>query len=281
MLTIGEFAEACGLSVPALRRYDEAGVLVPAEVDPRSGYRRYAPAQIDDGVLVRTLRQIGLPLATVAAVRAAGTPAAALELVEEHWRRVERGVAAGRAVRDHLARLLDGSQPLVLGHRVTVREVADLPVLLRRRRSDILGVPAVVAGSLGPLRDRAARQGLVVDGCPVVTYRRPVGHDDVEDDGRIDFQDVEVCLPVRAGLVEADAVLPGGRFACTEVTGAAARPPRLLTAYGAVSQWSHQHGEVLTGNPLEVWLGDGALRIGWIVRRPAGDPAPPLLVPGR
>lgn len=52
MLTISEFAQACGLSVPALRRYAEAGVLVPAEVDERTGHRRYAPGQISDGVLV-------------------------------------------------------------------------------------------------------------------------------------------------------------------------------------------------------------------------------------
>lgn len=276
MLTIAKFAEACGLSVPALRRYDDAGVLVPAEVDPRTGYRRYDAAQIPDGVLVRTLRQIGLPLATVAAVRAAPDQAAALALIEAHWARVERGVAAGRAVRDHLSRLLDGSQPHVLAHEVWLRDVVELPVLIRRRRVTLAEVPALVTEAVGPLRERAARQGLPVTGCPVVVYRRTVGHEDVEDDGAVEVMDAEVCLPV-AG--DGDAVLPGGRFACTEVTGAAARPPRLLTAYGAVSQWAHEHGEVLTGLPLEVQLGGGALRIGWIVRRPAGEPAPPVPPP--
>jgi DNA-binding transcriptional MerR regulator len=273
VLTIAKFAEACGLSVPALRRYDEAGVLVPAEVDARTGYRRYAADQIPDGVLVRTLRQIGLPLSTVAEVRGARDSTAALALIEAHWARVERGVAAGRAVRDHLSRLLDGTQPLVLGHEVGLRPVDDLPVLLRRRRVTLTAVPALVAESVGPLRERAGRESLSVAGHPVVVYRRTVGHDDVEDDGTIEEHDVEVCLPVHG---EADAVLPGGRFACTDVTGAAARPPRLLTAYGAVSQWAHEHGEVLTGHPLEVQLGEGALRLGWLVRQPAADPPPPV-----
>lgn len=276
MLTIAKFAEACGLSVPALRRYDDAGVLVPAEVDARTGYRRYSAGQIPDGVLIRTLRQIGLPLATVAEVRAAADPAAGLALIEAHWARVERGVAGGRAVRDHLARLLDGTQPQVRRHAVTVRTVDDRPVLLRRRRVGLLDVPALVAASVGPLRERAGREGLAVDGHPVVVYRRTVGHDDVEDDGTIEQHDVEICLPVRG---DGDAVLPGGRFACAEVRGEDARPPRLLTAYGAVSQWSHQNGEVLTGHPLEVQLGEGALRIGWIVRQPAGEPAPPVPPP--
>jgi DNA-binding transcriptional MerR regulator len=271
VLTISEFAQACGLSVPALRRYDEAGVLVPAEVDQRTGYRRYAPEQISAGVLVRTLRQIGLPLATIGTVRAAADPAAALEPIEQHWAGVERGVAAGRQVRDHLARLLDGSQPHIRTHRVEVREVGELAVLLRRRRVTLMDVPALLAESVGPLTAPAERDGLPVTGCPVVLYRRTVGHDDVEDDGSVGQHDIEVCLPVAR---EGDAVLPGGRFAATELAGEAARPPRLLTGYGAVSHWAHERGEVLTGHPLEVHLGGGRLRVGWLVRPRAGSPPP-------
>jgi DNA-binding transcriptional MerR regulator len=269
MLTISEYAEATGLSVPALRRYAEVGVLVPAEVDERTGYRRYATGQIADGVLVRTLRQIELPLATIAGIRSAPDPVAALALIEEHWAAVERGVATGRRVRDHLARLLDGSQPLVLAHEVKVREVGPLPVLLRRRRTTLVEVPALVAASLGPLRDRAARDGLTVTGVPVVVYRRTVGHNDSEDDGTIDQHDVEVCLPVTG---EGDAVLPGGHLAAAEIDGEAARPPRLLTGYGAVSQWAYQNDRVLDGHPLQVHLGEGRLRVGWLVR-PRSEPA--------
>ncbi|MBE0975558.1 MerR family DNA-binding transcriptional regulator, partial [Escherichia coli] len=43
LMTVGEFALATGLSVKALRFYDERGLLAPADVDVDSGYRRYAP----------------------------------------------------------------------------------------------------------------------------------------------------------------------------------------------------------------------------------------------
>ena len=43
LLTIGAFAQAVGLSPSALRFYDECGLLVPAEVDPVTGYRYYTP----------------------------------------------------------------------------------------------------------------------------------------------------------------------------------------------------------------------------------------------
>lgn len=85
MLGIGEFSGLTGVSVKALRHYDEKGVLVPAEIDARSGYRRYAEAQVRAGVQIRTLRDAGLPLPEVTAAVASGDAAAALE---EHRLRV-------------------------------------------------------------------------------------------------------------------------------------------------------------------------------------------------
>ena len=58
MRGIGEMARASGLSVSALRFYDGAGVLVPAEVDPDTGYRRYADDQLRAARLVASLRLV-------------------------------------------------------------------------------------------------------------------------------------------------------------------------------------------------------------------------------
>src|SRR4051794_16289330 len=44
-LSIGDFSRMTYLSVKALRHYHEQGVLEPAEVDPATGYRYYAPGQ--------------------------------------------------------------------------------------------------------------------------------------------------------------------------------------------------------------------------------------------
>ena len=41
--SIGVFGLVTGLSVTALRHYDEVGVLRLASVDPVTGYRRYRP----------------------------------------------------------------------------------------------------------------------------------------------------------------------------------------------------------------------------------------------
>ncbi|MGP3987706.1 MerR family transcriptional regulator [Streptomyces sp. 3N207] len=64
-LTIGAFAKASRLSPKALRLYDELGLLTPARVDPVSGYRRYAPEQLERARLVAWLRRLGMPLARI------------------------------------------------------------------------------------------------------------------------------------------------------------------------------------------------------------------------
>ena len=56
LMTIGDFARDAGLSPKALRLYDELGLLVPAEVGQYSGYRRYAPSQLERARLVASLR---------------------------------------------------------------------------------------------------------------------------------------------------------------------------------------------------------------------------------
>lgn len=60
LLTISTFARAVGIPGSALRFYAGEGVLVPAEVDSFTGYRYYAPSQIEAGVLVARMRAAGV-----------------------------------------------------------------------------------------------------------------------------------------------------------------------------------------------------------------------------
>ena len=65
MITIGEFALSTGVSVKALRFYDDRGLLTPAEVDPHSGYRRYSAAQMRTATTIRILRTAGFSVEDV------------------------------------------------------------------------------------------------------------------------------------------------------------------------------------------------------------------------
>ncbi|MGC4894389.1 MerR family transcriptional regulator [Micromonospora sp. DT31] len=98
LLTIGAFARAAHLSTKALRIYDDCGLLPPAAVDPHSGYRYYAPEQVDRARLIAELRRAGMPLAEIRTVCGL-PPAAAAEALDVWWLRVRADTAArGRAV---------------------------------------------------------------------------------------------------------------------------------------------------------------------------------------
>ncbi|MEU4553625.1 MerR family transcriptional regulator [Micromonospora violae] len=101
LMTIGAFARAVRLTPKALRLYDQVGLLVPAAVDPESGYRLYDPAQVSVARLVGQLRRIGMPLAQIRVVCGL-EPTAAAEAVTAYWRQV----SADTAVRARLATLL-------------------------------------------------------------------------------------------------------------------------------------------------------------------------------
>lgn len=62
LVTIGTFSMLSGLSVVALRHYDDVGVLKPESIDPRTGYRRYSHRQLGRAWLIAELRRIDLPL---------------------------------------------------------------------------------------------------------------------------------------------------------------------------------------------------------------------------
>ncbi|WP_089154760.1 MerR family transcriptional regulator [Micromonospora sp. NBS 11-29] len=98
LLTIGAFAHAAGLTPKALRIYDDSGLLPPAAVDPHSGYRYYAPEQLDRARLIAALRRAGMPLAEIRTVCGL-PPAVAAEALTAWWRRVSADTAArGRTV---------------------------------------------------------------------------------------------------------------------------------------------------------------------------------------
>lgn len=68
MFTIGDFARLGGVTVRMLRHYDSLGALVPAHVDPVTGYRRYAAAQLPRLNRLCALKDLGLTLEQVRTV---------------------------------------------------------------------------------------------------------------------------------------------------------------------------------------------------------------------
>jgi protein phosphatase len=82
-LSIGDLARATGLTVRALRHYQDLGLLVPAGVHPTTRYRTYGPEQLERARAIVRLRRLGLSLDRIRDYLAAA-PVDRRRLLEDH-----------------------------------------------------------------------------------------------------------------------------------------------------------------------------------------------------
>jgi PPM family protein phosphatase len=169
LLTIGEFARLSRLSPKALRLYDELGLLRPFQVDKWSGYRYYAPAQLERARLVAWLRRLGMPLAQIGPV-VESPPAAAAASVAAFLRVTEADFAERRRLAQFLidylsegATAMSGSASSavpVSGVPLTIRYAAASDIGLVRKRNQDVGYAdprlVAVADGFGPAGERAS-----------------------------------------------------------------------------------------------------------------------------
>jgi DNA-binding transcriptional MerR regulator len=116
LLPIGRFARLCRLSVKQLRHYDELGLLRPAQVDPSSGYRYYAPEQARIALAIALLRTLEVPLPAVAQVLT-GDDATITRVLRAEHERLQGEFDRRRATLRTLRRLLEeglGRQQVML-----------------------------------------------------------------------------------------------------------------------------------------------------------------------
>jgi serine/threonine protein phosphatase PrpC len=169
LLTIGVFARAARLSPKALRLYDELGLLRPAAVDGESGYRFYAPAQLERARLIAWLRRLGMPLARIRHLCDLPTEEAAKE-VADYWEQVLAQIAARGQLATFLLDYLKGrgtpveDSAIMLGIRYVARSESGL---VRTSNDDtayagprLLAVADGVRGSGGDRASAAAIDAL-------------------------------------------------------------------------------------------------------------------------
>jgi DNA-binding transcriptional MerR regulator len=122
--SIGEFSRATHLTVKTLRHYHEAGLLVPAHVDPHTGYRRYAAEQISPAQIIRRFRSLDMPVSDIHAVLASGDLAARNGLIAAHLRRLEAELSR---TQDAVASLRDILEHPANDRRIECRRVERAP----------------------------------------------------------------------------------------------------------------------------------------------------------
>ena len=113
LMPIGRFSRQTGLSVKALRHYDEVGILRPARVDPETGYRSYSTEQVRRAETIRLLRRLELRLDEIASVLETNDHAQVRAVLLDHQRRTASRSAELKVVLQGLQPLLDGKETLM------------------------------------------------------------------------------------------------------------------------------------------------------------------------
>ena len=113
LLSIGRFARLAGLSVGALRHYDELDLLRPAEIDEMTGYRRYRTSQLGDAQTIARLRELEVPLEEIRDVLAADDPAERARRLDAHRARIEARTYRLQRVLHHVRGVVERKEPIV------------------------------------------------------------------------------------------------------------------------------------------------------------------------
>jgi DNA-binding transcriptional MerR regulator len=246
-MTTGEFSRRSQLSVKALRLYDRLGLLRPAAVDGRNGYRGYDESQLFTARLIVLLRSLDMPLHEVARVVATdGAPAA--ELIESYWALQERRFVAQRQIAATLMPGVAASDSPEAELRVHERWVPEQLVLTEQRH--------VYLGQLAWTREATARLVAQADRCGGVAENRFVvfhGLVSADSDGP-----VEVCVPV-GRLPDDQAELawrvePAHHEAFIQVSKVHFEVPAILSVYDQLERWISARGATRAGSSREVYV---------------------------
>jgi DNA-binding transcriptional MerR regulator len=106
-VSIGDFSRMTYLTIKALRHYHELGLLEPADVDPRTGYRSYDTSQVPIAQVIRRFRELGMPVEQVRAVLHAPDLAERNALIVNHLKRMESQLGQIQSTVSSLRTLLE------------------------------------------------------------------------------------------------------------------------------------------------------------------------------
>jgi DNA-binding transcriptional MerR regulator len=261
MYTIGEFAAFGHVSARMLRHYDAIGLLRPADVDERSGYRRYAPEQIGDLVRIVELREFGCSLDEITGFVQGGGQEATLRGILDRRRAELEATLASDATR--LRRLETRLSTLTQGATMTDIEYKSIAPLTVYAASGIApgsgpeNVSPVIDEILPPLIDALKSSG--------VDFREPgiFWYEPVEDS-----DDLRVWVSWIAGddPVESDAwqivTLPAVERAVSYTYHG--DMPGIGLAWHEVMKRAADAGDVFAGPCREVYLYAEGPQSAWI-----------------
>ena len=253
MLTIGDFSRMTHLSVKALRHYHDMGVLEPAAVDPFTGYRSYDTSQVGSAQVIRRLRDLGMPLDSIAAVLAAPDLEARNREIAAHLTRMERQLEQTQASVAALRALLTGP---VERPAIELRAIPAVTALAVRQVVDAADLTEWGSGAFDALAAALSAAGLTAAG--------PYGALYPGDFFELERSEITAFLPVTVGGASpgGGGLEPTGRVRLVEIPAVEAAVAVHEGAFSEIDRTYGALGEVVAERAIGV---DGPIREYYLV----------------
>jgi effector-binding domain-containing protein len=248
LVPIGRFSKMTRLSVKALRHYDELGLLVPAVVDPSSGYRYYTYGQANRAEAIRVLRSLDMPLEDVREALEANDPQLAAKVLDRHRARLETELGRHERMLVFLGKLIERKEG-VMPYEVEVKEVPAQHVAAVRKHASMATIGEDVSSGFATVGQAVGMAGVPMAGPPFLVMFDVI---DEESDG-----DIEIAFPVALPFEGAGEVA-GKELPAMTVASTVHRGPydEIGPAYQTLQGWIQEHGHEVAGPPREIYLTD-------------------------
>jgi DNA-binding transcriptional MerR regulator len=167
LLSIGDFSKMTYLSVKALRHYHDVGLLEPADIDPVTGYRRYALGQVATAQAIRRFRDLDMPIDEVRRVLRAPDEATRNRAILAHLERMQTQLEQTQQAVASLQALLAGAPATAA---VEIRRIPATRALAVQRVVEFSDSPDWLYEAYDWLHGLADTHSITITGCDSAIY---------------------------------------------------------------------------------------------------------------
>jgi len=244
-MPIGRFAASCRLSIKALRHYDEQQLLIPAYIDPNTGYRYYRRDQAHTAVSIAMLRSLDCSVPMIRDLLQA-EPADVETILDRQVRQLSRELAHKQQALASVRRLQ--REKSLMPHNVRFRTEPEHIVIARTIETRVERMLADSTDATEALLDAVVKHG-----APAPEFVMCIN--EVPD------QEGELSVHVCTGAPDGNVQVPDSRVMKLDAVPVAwcvhqGAYEELGLAYHAVFAAIQVHGHEQVGSMREVYLND-------------------------
>ncbi len=260
LVQIGRFMQLTQLSRKALRLYEQRDILHPMWIDPETGYRFYSEDQVATARLIRLLRGMEMPLATIRQLITAEEDAA-VDIVRQFQREQAQRAEQLKTTAQLACRLLT-KETTQMSIEISIKSVPAQTMVCHTAKVKIADFPEFIQKTLGMLYHHVDSAGAQIAGDPIAMYHGPVNED---SDGP-----VEICWPYSGELQPTTGItlrhMPAHQLAYHHAPLEKSRFPEIIDVWNAVIDYAQQNKLETFPEGLtcyEQWPQDTSVLVGW------------------